>query len=451
MIAIHRLAADRSRVSASNAPSGIATAGPKPIAIGNIPEAVEFPVLSPAPTRERIMRRGSLVPLCLATGLAIVPATTRAGSHGPSGRSSALAHRAMLHPSLRARHHHRHAFVADSWRDAVARTTTGASTEAPSVHESASVSWAGSVFWPSAYTDTFGLILVGARYAGFWARGYGDIYGAVLGSGMAYAAGSDRDVSAAEISCRDAHADAVGSTAIARIGRVLQLSDPQSARLDNVRDAVTRAGERLRASCPSAALLLAPTSRLGVMWERLRALRQAVGMVRLPLRDFYSSLTDDQKVQLDAASSRGLETQAESRPPAALQPAAGHEGNDCTSGGTGARDWPGTAIEGVVRPTEGQRNLWEVLNGTSAKLPDILKASCPTEMPFTPTGRLDAVEERLDGLIYAATIERNALGRFYAALNDEQKARFAAAMISPRKPDGGPAGQRATDATGTRP
>lgn len=450
MITIRRLAMHHSGAPASNATRGVATGGrPR-----NLVQSAEFIVRLPAPTRERIMRRGNLVVLCLATGLAVVPAATRAGPLGPSQRGVAIAQRAMSDDLLtRARLRHRRGFAVRSWRGFAARTWTGqptAATETPPVRDIGSASWAGSVFWPSAYTDTVGYILLGGQHAGFWAHGYADIYAAMLGSGMAYAVASDRDGSAPEISCRESHAE-VGSTAIARFGHVLELTDSQSARLDDLRTALGKAGERLTATCPKVAELLAPTSRLGAMWERLRALRHAVGMVRLPLRDFYSSLSDEQKAQLDAASSRAPDTRPRSRSATVLQLVAAQEGNACTAGGAGAPDWPGADIEAVIRPGEGQRNLWEVLNGTSAKLPDILKPSCPTEMPFTPTGRLDAVEDRLDGLIYAVTIERSALSRLYMVLNDEQKARLAAVLTSPHKHDGATRDQRATATTGTRP
>jgi hypothetical protein len=40
----------------------------------------------------------------------------------------------------------------------------------------------------------------------------------------------------------------------------------------------------------------------------------------------------------------------------------------------------------------------------------------------TPTGRLEAVASRLDSMIYAVTLERAALNKFYASLNDDQTA-----------------------------
>jgi hypothetical protein len=45
-------------------------------------------------------------------------------------------------------------------------------------------------------------------------------------------------------------------------------------------------------------------------------------------------------------------------------------------------------------------------------------------MLVTPTGRLEVVVNGFDSVIYAVTLERAALNKFYAPLNDDQKARF---------------------------
>jgi hypothetical protein len=57
---------------------------------------------------------------------------------------------------------------------------------------------------------------------------------------------------------------------------------------------------------------------------------------------------------------------------------------------------------------------------------DILKAGCPNDLPSTPTGRLAAMESRLQVMLQAVQTVRPALNRFYQSLNDEQKARFNA-------------------------
>src|SRR5215468_2642508 len=57
---------------------------------------------------------------------------------------------------------------------------------------------------------------------------------------------------------------------------------------------------------------------------------------------------------------------------------------------------------------------------------DIFKLSCPSSVPLTPIGRLDAAEQRLDATIKAIQLVRSPLERFYQALSDDQRQRFNA-------------------------
>ena len=61
-----------------------------------------------------------------------------------------------------------------------------------------------------------------------------------------------------------------------------------------------------------------------------------------------------------------------------------------------------------------------------AKAVDLLKAGCPTDLPSTPTGRIEAMRVRLSGMLEAVRTARAPLAKFYDLLNDEQKARFNA-------------------------
>jgi len=53
-----------------------------------------------------------------------------------------------------------------------------------------------------------------------------------------------------------------------------------------------------------------------------------------------------------------------------------------------------------------------------------LQAACPDDVPLTPLGRLEAMEKRLDAMLQAAALVQPGLDEFYAALSNEQKARF---------------------------
>jgi hypothetical protein len=53
-----------------------------------------------------------------------------------------------------------------------------------------------------------------------------------------------------------------------------------------------------------------------------------------------------------------------------------------------------------------------------------LKVNCPTYQTLTPTGRVEAMEKRLDATLAVVKTVQPALVKFYNSLSDEQKARF---------------------------
>jgi hypothetical protein len=96
----------------------------------------------------------------------------------------------------------------------------------------------------------------------------------------------------------------------------------------------------------------------------------------------------------------------------------------CTGQTAGLTDWPIERIAQAVEPNEEQRAALDEFKGAAARALDLLKASCPTELPSTPTGRLAAMHQRLDAMLQAVRTVRPPLEQFYQLLNDEQKARF---------------------------
>jgi ABC-type transporter MlaC component len=88
--------------------------------------------------------------------------------------------------------------------------------------------------------------------------------------------------------------------------------------------------------------------------------------------------------------------------------------------------WPIEQIAQAVEPNDAQRTALDEFKDAATKALDLLRASCPTELPSTPTGRLAAMHQRLDAMLAAVRMVRPALEKFYSLLNDEQKARFNA-------------------------
>ena len=270
----------------------------------------------------------------------------------------------------------------------------------------------GAVYWPAAYRDTFGYIFW-ARTDAFWTHGSDDIYDGVVVPAMASSAViSDKPLDVPN-ACADERNQPMS---LEPIERSLHPTETQRARLDALHDALLQASDRMRVSCTATPTPLAPTTRLEIMWYRLRAIRQAVGLVRTPLKALYDSLTDEQKARFNALA----DSTSARRHGDVLEPQA------CAGSGSRSSEWPTKQIEEVVRPSDQQRASLVALATTTSQLSALLQSSCPSVTLLTPTGRLEAVAGRLDSMIYAVTIERTALNDFYASLNDDQKARFGA-------------------------
>ena len=78
----------------------------------------------------------------------------------------------------------------------------------------------------------------------------------------------------------------------------------------------------------------------------------------------------------------------------------------------------------MVKPTEAQEADLNSLQAATTKAVSIMQAACPDETPLTPTGRLEAMQTRLQAMIDAANTVKPSLDSFYALLSSEQKARF---------------------------
>ena len=98
----------------------------------------------------------------------------------------------------------------------------------------------------------------------------------------------------------------------------------------------------------------------------------------------------------------------------------------CADQTAGVTDWRINEIAQIVEPDEAQRAALEELKTAVAKAVDLLKAGCPSDLPSTPTGRIEAMRVRLSGMLEAVRTVRAPLAKFYDLLNDEQKARFNA-------------------------
>jgi len=297
------------------------------------------------------------------------------------------------------------------------------------------VGWIGPVFWPYAYDDFFDYVFWPYAYDDFWPYAYDDVYYGIYGPyafggpGVGPAAGPgvstpSRSTSvavrrvarteqrAAEV-CRSNASD-LTDWPIDRISEIVQPTDAQRPALEGLRAASSKAIDILKAGCPTD-LPSTPTGRLAAMESRLQVMLQAVQTVRPPLDRFYQSLTDEQKARFNAVSPGNESTTGEDQRGLT---------KFCDQRTPGLTDLPIDRVAQAVHPTLAQQAALDELRDASVKAAEGLKVNCPTYQMLTPTGRVEAMEQRLDATLAAVKTVQPALVKFYNSLSDEQKARF---------------------------
>jgi hypothetical protein len=299
------------------------------------------------------------------------------------------------------------------------------------------IGWIGPVFWPYVYYDFFDYVFWPYAYDDFWPYAYDDVYYGIYGpyayggGGPAIAAGPDVGIRAPGANATERRVAVAGGSEqraaevcsngtsdltdwpIARISEVVQPTEAQRPALDELRAASQKAMDILKAGCPSD-LPSTPTGRLAAMESRVRVMLQAVQTVRPPLERFYQLLSDEQKARLNAVSPGGKSNEDDER---ALT-------KFCRERAPAVADLPFERIAQATQPTPAQRSALDELKNVSANAAEGLKANCPIYAAVTPTGRIEAMEKRLEATQSAVSTVQPALAKFYDGLSDEQKARF---------------------------
>src|SRR6266516_4145851 len=301
------------------------------------------------------------------------------------------------------------------------------------------IGWIGPVFWPYVYYDFFDYVFWPYAYDDFWPYAYDDIYYGIYGpyayggpvveiaaapgvsiparsastAGQRVARAGGSEGRAAEV-CNNTPSE-LADLPIERIARVVQPTEAQRPALDELRAASAKAIDILKAGCPND-LPSIPTGRLAAMESRLQVMLAAVQTVRPALERFYQSLSDEQKARFNAVA-------------AANDPdATAKDQRDltklCDEKKPSVTDLPIDRIAQAVQPTPAQRAALDALKDASIRAAERLKVDCPTYQMLTPTGRVEAMEKRLDATLSAVKTMQPALAKFYDSLSDEQKARF---------------------------
>ena len=287
------------------------------------------------------------------------------------------------------------------------------------------------MFWPYAYDDLFDYAFwpydyYAADFDPFWAYGYDDLFAGVL---LPYAAlasygataqaapqqSAPVPASAAQL-CVSARAASSGIP-IDLIAKTVQPTSEQSQKLDALKSAEAAAEKALRASCGTQTPATA-VERLDAVQTRLQDMIEATDIVRAPLDDFYASLSDEQKARLNALGESRQAIEQNAAPPASLTRLCGPQ--------NAVPVVSSEQIDKAVQPDAQQRADLVSLSDAANKADQMVLASCPTQQPLTPPGRLAAVRNRLEAMLRAVETVRPALQRFYASLGGEQKAHFDA-------------------------
>jgi hypothetical protein len=335
--------------------------------------------------------------------------------------------------------------------------------------------WAGPVFWPFLYGDIFAFTFwPDAYYDPFWwygptfvlvsifapgpywgpDYGYGEYYGydgdygyadvpniyyyrgprSYAGSSTTGAVGTNSSqrrfaaISPAEReelqqinteamqSCAGLAPDVIGLP-IDQIRQTVNPQGEQATTLDELATVSTRAGELVKASCPSDTPLT-PVARLDKAAKRLQAMLEAVHLVWPALAGFYASLSDEQRQRFDTMGKAGA------APQGIAAPQSGNLAALCNRQSGDFTKVPVERIEQLVQPTPTQQDAFNDLKQATRDAANQIQGSCPTALPHTPLDRLDAVGTRLGTMVDAMGTLRPKLEAFYSSLTDEQKARF---------------------------
>jgi len=333
-----------------------------------------------------------------------------------SGRNArAMAGRAFHDPALFARHRFDTAFLRRAGF--------------------AGAFWPGPYFWPYAYYDETFWLWPSAYDEVFWAYGYDDILSGIY---RPYAFSDYGDFVAsigrpvrtrnARLSGPGGFSELCGAAApgltewpIDEMAAAVEPTPQQRTLLDELMKASDKAAETLRAACPRS-VPVTPVGRLDVMERQLAALEQAIQIVQPALEKFYNSLSDDQRERFNALGPKSQQARRRARAETVPQP--DRLARACQTGATEPVDWPVERIEQAVRPDGRQREALGGLQAATAEAAKVLQSACPVELPLTPTGRLSIMAQRIAAIWRSVETLRPALTRFYAALTDEQKARF---------------------------
>ncbi len=98
----------------------------------------------------------------------------------------------------------------------------------------------------------------------------------------------------------------------------------------------------------------------------------------------------------------------------------------CAAHGAGETERLIDEIAKATQPTQGQQASLDNLRNRSSQMEKLLLAACTQPIPNDPPARLDAADDKLVAMNFAASNLEIALNGFYGSLDRRQKAAFNA-------------------------
>jgi hypothetical protein len=316
----------------------------------------------------------------------------------------------FMQSALHDRHHHRHAGIV--------------------------LGFVGPLFWPYAYNDFVDYTFSPYAYDTFWPYAYDDVFAGIYGGyAPEYYAAEDAHAYAGSPASQRAYdratnsgggkaspsagvericsgeAKGVTDFAIQKIAQQVGPDQKQQDLLDALKAASVKAVDIMQKACPTE-LPSTPTGRLAAMRARVDTMLKAVEVVRPALDTFYQSLSDEQRERFIAIDQ-------------AAKPQRGADLVRLCEGQEGSKSsLPIDRIQRTLHLSPDQDAELKALDEATAESAKILQAKCQPDESLTPTGRLAAMEDRLQAMLKALDTTQAALSKFYGSLSDEQKAQF---------------------------
>ena len=281
--------------------------------------------------------------------------------------------------------------------------------------------------WASAYEDIVGFTFWPGRYAGqIRARGFDVVAAAFMNAGRGPDVARNTTGAAVQSDSNGNAADACGPPVTTRVewpaSQIEQddkLDAAQRAALGKLQTAVNEAIKTFKSGCHDARGM-PPRDRLKATVQALWAARDAGIYIRAPLKDFYDQLNDQQKKDF-----------AWKQPDDRAKPntkadkgALTKQYQACAAPSLEASERLLRQIGQEVQPRKEQDQAMQDLRKTVSDMAKLASAPCGQPIPPDPVARLDAVNDQLSNLSFAATSLEISLDGLYAELDDGQKAKF---------------------------